>query len=206
MKRFVFLAIVAMALAACIGTKGPPIESNTYALEYPAPGPVDPARRLAWSLRVDAFDAHPFIGTERMAYRENAFQMETYRYHRWQAPPALLAAWHLERDLKSAGFCSAVIGGDSLLQTTHVIEGTVEEFYENDAEAGWEAVLSISLTLASNRSEDDGRRILMQRRYGASRPCRNRSPQAVAEAMSEAMAEVSQRALEDLYQTLAAVK
>ncbi|MCF8077820.1 MAG: ABC-type transport auxiliary lipoprotein family protein [Desulfobacterales bacterium] len=206
MKHIMFLTIVAAALAACVGAKGPPVESDIYALEYPAPAAVDQERRLAWSVRVDAFDAHPFIGTDRMAYRENAFKMETYRYHRWQAPPALLVAWHLERDLKSAGFCSAVIGSDSLLQTTHVIEGTVEEFYENDADAGWEAVLSISLTLASNRTEDAGRRILMQRRYGASRPCRNRTPKAVAEAMSEAMADVSQRALEDIYETLAEVK
>ena len=206
MKHIMFLTIVAAALAACVGAKGPPVESDIYALEYPAPAAVDQEGRLSWSVRVDAFDAHPFIGTDRMAYRENAFKMETYRYHRWQAPPALLVAWHLERDLKSAGFFSAVIGSDSLLQTTHVIEGTVEEFYENDADDGWEAVLSISLTLASNRSEDAGRRILMQHRYSASRPCRNRTPQAVAEAMSEAMAEVSQRALEDIYETLASVK
>jgi len=206
MKRMLLFAGAAIFLAACLGAKGPPVESDIYALEYPVPAAVDQARRLAWSVRVDAFDAHPFIGTDRIAYREKAFKMETYRYHRWQAPPALLVAWHLERDLKRAGFCRAVIGSDSLLQTTHVIEGTVEEFYENDAEAGWEAVLSISLTLASNGTEDAGRRILMQRRYGASRPCRNRTPQAVAEAMSAAMADVSQKALEDIYQTLAAAK
>lgn len=206
MKRMLLLAGAAIFLTACLGTKGPPVESSTYALEYPAPAAADPDRRLAWSLRVDAFDAHPFIGTDRMVYRENAFQIEAYRYQRWLAPPALLVAWQLERDLKSAGFCSAIIGSDSLLQTTHVLEGTVEEFYENDTENGWEAVLAVSLTLASNRSEDAGRRILMQRRYSASLPCRSRTPQAVAEAMSEAMADVSQRALGDIYTTLSSAK
>lgn len=206
MKRFSFLLIVAVALTGCIGTKGPPIESNTYSLEYPAPAAVDPDQRLACSIRVDAFDAHPFIGTDRMVYREKAFRVDTYRYHRWQAPPALLVAWHLERDLKSAGFCRAVIGSDSLLQSTHVLEGTVEEFYENDADAGWEAVLSLSLTLASNRSSAAGRRILMQHRYDVRKPCRNRTPQALAEAMSQAMADASHRSIEDIYLVLTAEK
>jgi len=207
MKRALALLILTAAMAACVGTKGPPLASRVYSLEYPPPAPaVAEDDRLKWSLRVDAFDAQPFIGTDRIVYRESPFQVDTYRYHRWQAPPARLVAWHLEDDLKSAGYLSAVIGSNSLFQATHVLEGTVHAFHEDDAANGWEAVVSVSLTLAQNPNESGGRRILMQRRYSARQPCRYRTPLSLAEAMSRALAEISAQALEDIYDHLAAVQ
>ncbi|MGD8369633.1 MAG: ABC-type transport auxiliary lipoprotein family protein [Desulfobacterales bacterium] len=204
MKRFVGLLFVVAAVFSCVGTKGPPLESDVYSLEYPGPETAAAVESLPVVIRVDAFDAPIFLGTDRMAYREKPYVVDTYRYHRWQAPPAQLVAWHLERDLRSVGFCKAVIGSDSLLQATHVLEGTVDEFFENDAQTGWEAVLSVSLTLSANRTASSGRRILMQRRYSARHPCRYRNPLSLAEAMSLAMADVSARALTDIYEQLAA--
>jgi cholesterol transport system auxiliary component len=193
--------IVAVALLSCVGTKGPPLESKIYSIEYPAPGPVTQAP-LQCSLRVEAFDVHPSFSTDRIAYREEAFLMNTYRYHRWQAPPPLLVAWLLERDLQSAAVCRSVIGSDSLMPATHVLEGTVDEFFENDTENGWQAVLTLSLTLATTHSGESGPRILLQRRYSVRKPCRYKNPHAVAEAMSLAMAEVSENALKDIARTL----
>jgi cholesterol transport system auxiliary component len=202
MKRLVALLLALSAIFSCVGTKGPPLESHIYALEYPPPEKAVAAPILPVIIQVDAFDAPMFIGTDRMAYREKPYTIATYRYHRWQAPPARLAAWHLERDLRRAGFCKAVIGSDSLLQATHVLEGTVDEFFENDAETGWEAVMTLSLTLYANRSQSGGRRVLMQRRYSARKPCRYRNPLALAEAMSLAMAEVSTRVLAEIHEQL----
>ena len=201
MKRAVSLMIVTVAFFSCVGTKGPPLESKMYALEYPAPGPIVQTP-LPCSVRVDAFDVHPSFATDRIAYREKAFLMNTYRYHRWQAPPPLVVTWLLERDLKSAAFCRSVIGSDSFMPATHVLEGTVDEFFEDDAENGWQAVLTLSLTLATTHSGKSGPRILLQRRYSARKPCRYQNPHAVAEAMSLAMAEISEKAIKDIYRKL----
>lgn len=201
MKRLLVFLIVAATVVSCVGAKGPPVESRFYTLEYAAPTPVAQGRRLNCILRVDAFDAPSFLATDRIVYREKPFRIGTYRYHRWEARPALLVARHLEQDLKSAGFCRAVLGSESLLPATHVLEGFVDRFYENDAQKGWEAVCSVSLTLAATRAKGAG--VLMQRRYSSRRPCRHSTPQSLAEAMSRAMGEVSAQAVKDIETELA---
>lgn len=206
MKKYFLLSLVAVGLlAACIGTQGPPLESITYFLEYPPQG-IDADRRLSCVLRVDAFDAPAFLATERIVYRQTAYQLDAYRYHRWSAMPADLVAWHLENDLEAAGICRAVIGSDSLLPATYVLEGSLDRFYEDDTGREWEAVLSVSLTLAAVGAGHDDRRILLQQRYESRKKCRQRHPRELAAAMSRAMADVSARAVKDVYAALAAAQ
>jgi cholesterol transport system auxiliary component len=108
--------------------------------------------------------------------------------------------------LKQAAFCLAVIDSDSLLPATHLLEGTVDDFFEDDTENGWQAVLTLSLTLSTTRTGNADPRILMQRTYRARKACRAKNPQAVAEAMSLAMADVSKHVLGDIYEQLAQQK
>lgn len=193
-----WLAALCLACGACSGGRAAPEQTRFYTLEYTPPaGPAE--RRLDCSLRVERFQVAPAYASERIVYREKAYQRQAYIYHRWRASPGDLLAYHLARDLRHSQLFAAVVGSDSPLATTHAVEGGVEEFFEEDGPQGWHAVLAISVTLTRENEPDPARRVLFQRIYRAREACAEKTPAAVVQAMSAAMARVSADATRDIY-------
>jgi len=93
---------------------------------------------------------------------------------------------------------------DRKLPVTHIIEGAVDEFFEYDDDRTWQAMLSVSITLLKASEPDISQRVIFQKRYRSQKPCRYKNPQALAEAMSEAMSELSHMIANDIYRFLAA--
>ena len=85
---------------------------------------------------------------------------------------------------------------------SHILEGSVDEFFEWDAEENWKAVLFVSITLTEKNEKKVHKKVLFQSTYSTSKPCKQKIPGAVVEAMSEAMKEVSEEIIEDLYHFL----
>jgi hypothetical protein len=50
---------------------------------------------------------------------------------------------------------------------------------------------------------DTGKKILFQKTYQMSKPCKQRNPRALAEAMSLALSEASAKIINDVYENLA---
>ena len=72
---------------------------------------------------------------------------------------------------------------------------TVDQFTVNQ----WEAVLSIGVVLMAENEIDVSQAVLFQKTYHTRKPCRQRHPRALAEAMSLAMSEVSETIIQDIY-------
>ena len=62
-----------------------------------------------------------------------------------------------------------------------------------------EGPLIISITLMAEDEPDVSRRILFQRRYRAEESCTIKNPRALAEAMSRAMADLSEKIIRDIH-------
>jgi hypothetical protein len=57
--------------------------------------------------------------------------------------------------------------------------------------------------LMAEHEPDTGKKILFQKTYQMSKPCKQRNPRALAEAMSLAMSEASAKIINDVYENLA---
>lgn len=204
MKRIafaVFSVIVCLLGAACVGPAQAPEKTRFYTLEYPPPQ-ASAAATLEETIRVERFQAAPVYATNRIVYREKAFERQTYTYHRWRASPADLVTFFLARDLRHSGLFRAIYSYDSRFAATYAVEGSVDEFLEADTRDRWTAVLTLSIVLLKENEPDVSKRVVFQRVYSQKEPCALKNPAALAEAMSIAMSRVSAEITRDIHAAL----
>ena len=186
---------------ACLNLKKPQNKIEFYTLEYESPQ-ITGHNPLPFAVRVEGFGVAPAYDTHRIIYREGSFQRDSYVYHRWRANPADMVTYFLRRDIRQSGLFKAVLPRDSGFPSSHVIEGTVDEFFESDSGETWEAVLALSVVLMAENEPDVSRRILFQKTYRTTKPCNHKHPVALAGAMSQAMGEISSQIIKDVYDRL----
>ena len=194
-----------LSLGACLNLKQPRNKIEYYTLEYDPPVPQN-RQPLSDAISVDQFAVSPIYNTNRIIYRDGSFKREAYVYYKWRAKPGDVVTYFLRRDMRQSGLFKAVVSRDSRLLSAYILEGTVDEFLEWDKKNGWEALLSISITFMHENEPDISKRILFQKTYQLREACRSKNPEALAEAMSRAMARVSGEIIKDLHARIKEVK
>jgi ABC-type uncharacterized transport system auxiliary subunit len=151
-----------------------------YTLSVPPPA----AATLAAPVRVGAFTADQPYTTDRIAYRSSPFRLDYYTYHRWAADPR-----NLLRDT-ARDYLDAAAGNAPVVPIE--IDGHIRRLEEVDAADGWHAALTLDFTVAR------GGAVLLERTYTESVPADGKRPEAVAAAVSRALARILDRLLADL--------
>jgi len=141
-----------------------------------------------------------------MIYQDKSFKLDEYIYSKWIANPGDFATYFLARDLRDSGLFKAVFTYKSHLTAAYALEGSVDEFFEMDTPEGWDAVLGLSVTLVVLGEPDVSKRILFQKSYRVARRCKEEHPRGLAETMSLAMQEASEKIIRDVYTVLKAKK
>ena len=184
--------------------KQPSLKIDHYTLEYAAPKPGD-LKQLPVILKVEPFSVSPLYDTRQIVYRDQSFKRETYNYHRWRANPADLVTDFLARDMRNSGLFRAVVEQGSSVSPTHILEGSLDEFFEWDSAEGWKAVLTVTATLIKAKETDTARRILFQKTFHEIQPYQEKTPKGLAQAMSEAMSRLSEEVIKAVYEHLSSV-
>lgn len=188
-------------LIGCGGMRQPAHPIDHYTLEYQLSGTNNPVS-LPVVLQVQKFQISPEYNTNSIIYREDPLKRNHYAYHKWRANPSDLVTYFITRDLNQSSLFAAVVTPKSRLIPTHVLEGTVNDFYEKDLEDTWQAILTVHITLLSNSESDSIQRIELQKTYSGTELCAMKNPQALAEAMSRNMAAISEQIIDDIYTRL----
>jgi len=200
-KTSVLLLGISLLFCACLTLKQPMNKIEFYTLEYDPPQLTN-RQPLPLVIRLERFSVAPIYNTNRIIYRDQSFKREEYAYYKWRANPGDLVTHFLNRDIRNSGLFKAVLPYDSGSASSHVLEGTVDEFFEWDTDENWKAVLSISITLMIATEPDISKRIISQKSYGSTKACQQKHPRALAKSMSQAMAEISGKIIEDIYSHL----
>lgn len=188
--------LLAVLLAAgCVRLTQPYVETTFYTLEYPPPVFSD-LQPLPVTLRLERFAVSPVYDTDRIIYRDRAHTRNAYAYHRWRTRPGNLVRDLLLRDLTRSNLFQAVVA-DAIGRSDYILTGIIEEILEWDGEGEFQAVLTVSISLLEGRGVND--RVLLQRTFSARKPSASRDPHAVVEAMSQAMASISEHIVRDLH-------
>lgn len=193
------LAAALLALVAA-GCGRAPVLVNQFILEYPAPqlpgqSPVPEA------IKVQQFAVAEAFNTTAMLYRPNPYQRQAYVYNRWRITPGPLVTDCLVQDLRHSRLFKAVLTEDSPDRARFRVEGGVTEIQEEDDPGGWQAVLSLSVTLLDTRfpTKEVSKRVVFQKSYQAAEPMLEKTPQGLAQGISRAMSRLSQQVIADLY-------
>ena len=193
-----FIICLTFPLAGCLDLKQSRNKTEYYTLEYDPPVPQK-RPSVSGAIRVDRFAVSPIYNTNRIIYRDGSFKRAAYVYYKWRTNPGDVVTYFLRRDMQQSGLFKAVVTGDSHLGSVFRLEGSVDEFLESDQQNGWEALLSVSITLIQENEPDISKKILSQKTYTSTQPCRKKTPMALAEAMSLAMSEISGQIMLDIY-------
>lgn len=200
--KFIIITVIGIAIfSGCMKLKAGDRNISFYSLEYPPPKSeqVDP---LPAVIRIERFRISPLYDSTKIIYREKAFKRDSYVYHKWWANPADLVGYFLARDFQHSGYFKAVFSPADNVHSTHILNGFVEEFFEEDDTDKWQAVLSLNILLLKEDEPDVNKRILMQKKYVLTESCIEKTPHALAKAMSIAMSKVSEQIIGDVNQIL----
>ncbi len=200
-KASVLFLALTILFFSCVNVKQPRSKIELFTLEYEPPR-IDGLSSLPDVIRLVGFNVAPAYDSNRIIYRDQSFKRNAYFYYKWQTNPGDMITHLLCRDMRSSGLFLAVLPSDSKLQPTHLLEGIVDEFFEWDMDESWKAVLTVTITLTSHNGLDSGKGILFQKSYHVAKPTGQRCPEALVEAMSQAMSELSRGVIEDVYYAL----
>lgn len=190
-----------LGLSACLDLKQPSNKIEYYSLEYEPPRLHD-LQPVPNVISVELFGVSPIYNTRKIIYRDKSFKRAAYNYHRWHVNPGEFVTHFLTRDMQQSLLFTAVVPGNRRFPAAAVLSGSVDEFLEADMPDGWQAVLSVSIILMAGQSAEAANRILFQKTYMVRKPCRQKNPRALAEAMSQAMSEASIRIIRDVHERL----
>lgn len=204
--RFSIVTLIVSAIVSggCVSLKQPGMDIDYYTLEYDKSLPVtnaglDPVQAV---IKVERLNIAPAYNTNRIIYRDQSFKRASYFYHKWKANPADMITHLLTRDTRRSGLFKAVVIPGSKTPHTHIVEGSVDELLEWDSKDKWEAVLSVNVTLLDAEESNISKKVIFQQRFSARKKCEEKHPKALVQAMSEAMAEVSENICMAVYNAL----
>jgi ABC-type uncharacterized transport system auxiliary subunit len=200
-KIFLLFLSVPILFVACVSLKQPVDKIEYYTLEY-SPPQMETLTPLPHVIRMDRFTAAPPYNTTQIIYRDQSFKRNAYVYYRWQTNPGAIVTTLLNRDIKNSGLFKAVLDSGSQFSSSCMIEGTVDEFFEWDAQNAWKAILTVSITLTEKNQNDIKNRILFQKTYRKAEICKKKRPKALAEAMSLGLSKISKEMILDVYDCL----
>jgi len=191
-----------LPLTACLDLKQPRNKIEYYSLEYEPPR-MNERPPVSQVIKVSLFSISPIYNTRKIIYRNDAYKRAAYDYHKWQANPAEFVTYFLARDMQQSGLFEAVVTPNKQFPHAFVLGGNVDEFLESDLSDGWQADLSLNVFLVNEQENDVTKKVIFQKSYHFSKPCRQKNPQALAEAMSAAMSEASVQIIHEIYDHLA---
>ncbi|MFH1623975.1 MAG: ABC-type transport auxiliary lipoprotein family protein [Pseudomonadota bacterium] len=201
-KTVLLGSLLFLFISGCLGINQERRKIDYYTLEYDAPKAME-LEALPFVIYVNRFHVAPLYNSNKIVYREKRFKTDAYVYHNWRANPGDIVTYLLARDMRQSSLFNGVFAGEGRHSSSHAVEGTVDEFFEEDSDTLWHATLSISITLLAENEPDISKRVLFQKGYSVREPCAHKNPRAVAEAMSRAMARISQLIRLDIYNHLA---
>ena len=162
-RALVCMLCFILLCGGCLNLKQSRNKVEYYTLEYDPPL-FDTRTPLPFVIRVERFNVAPEYNSDRIIYRDKSFKRDSYVYFRWRANPGDLVTSFLSRDIKQSGIFKAVLPYASRLPSSHLLEGSVDQFFEWDSEEKWEAVLSVSITLMAEKEPDISQKVLFQKK------------------------------------------
>jgi cholesterol transport system auxiliary component len=196
---FACLTMILPTAGGCLDLKKSYPEKRSFVLDVGAP--QEKARsHNAIVLKMNKFRISPLFAGRAMVYRVAALEYETDFYDEWFIAPATLVTQQVQAWLsRSAGF-SLVILGTNHVEPTHVLEGMVTDFY-GDFRGAPRAVFGLDLQVLDARHE---RQLLFSRSYRQDVALTDRSSDALARGLTEALRVVLMDVTKDLAEVEAA--
>jgi ABC-type uncharacterized transport system auxiliary subunit len=160
-RRTLLLAGIAaglLLLAACAASP----EIRYFRVEYPLPGPSANSP-LPLTLGIARLAAPEPYRQERISYRTSPYQVQSYTYARWEAPPVDMVHERLLEQCAASGRFRRVVPwrrGDVL---DYHLEARLRRFEELDEADGWYGLVELEYELVDREGKSLLREVMSRR-------------------------------------------
>lgn len=176
------MAAMVVSMTGCLDLKKSYPEKRAFVVDVGTPQ-QETSSSNAIVLKIHKFRVSPLFAGRAMVYRIADLQYESDFYDEWFVAPATLVTQQAYNWLSKSGGLQLVVFGTNHVEPTHLLEGTVTEFY-GDFRAAPRAVFSLELHLLDALHE---RQPLFRRTYHQDVPLSDRSSEALARGLTEAL-------------------
>jgi len=178
------LASLLLATAACLNLNKSYPEKRSFVLDVSSES-REPAPEATMVLKISKIRVSPLFMGRAMVYRVGEFQYENDFYDEWFISPGALLTQQFHDWLSKSGRFRSVLVGANHIEPTHLLEGRVAEFYGDYRLADApKAIFGIGLLLLDGLNE---RQVIFRRTYHQEVPLADRSPDALAGGLSQAV-------------------
>jgi len=191
-------------VVGCGGLHQAPKPIIRYTINYaPTPTLESFENRLPAIIKVERFGSAPGFANSHMIYATSRLERNSYVYHQWFSPPSEMVAYALVKDLKASQAFTAITFPGDRIKASHVLTGSVTDFYEKDEGTTWQAVFGVSILLFSEAPLNLQKQILLERQYTTQVACQEKNVFAFAKAMNTAVQSISNQIILEIYETIA---
>jgi cholesterol transport system auxiliary component len=194
---FACLAVIIASAAGCLDLKKSYPDKRSFVLDLGIPE-QETRSKGERVLKIHKLRVSPLFAGRAMVYRVADLQYENDFYNEWFVAPATLVTQQMHNWLSGSTGFQLVVYGTNHVEPTHLLEGTVTEFY-GDFRHEPRAVLSLELHLLDAVRD---RQPFFRRTYHQDVTLSDRSSEALARGLTEAL----RGALVDLAKDIAAVE
>lgn len=194
-----FMCLGMVTLAGCVNLNKSYPEKRSFVLDVGAPPHETPSHSNK-VLKINRLRVSPLFAGRAMVYRTADLQYESDFYDEWFVTPSVLVTQQLQNWLARSGRFQLVLQGTNHIEPTHFLEGTVTEFYGDFRESP-SAVLGIEFHLLDAMNEGQ---LSFRQTYHQGIPLTDRSPDALARGLTEALRTVLMSLTKDLGEAEAA--
>ena len=191
------LTVIVASAAGCLDLKKSYPEKRSFVLDVGEPQ-REARENGTIVIKINKLRVSPLFAGRAMVYRIADLQYESDFYNEWFVAPAALVTQQVHHWLSQISGFQLVGLGMNHLDPTHLLEGTVTEFYGDFREAP-RAVLGLELHLLDAMHD---KQPLLRRTYHQEVPLGDRSSDALAQGLTEAL----RLALVDIAKDLARVE
>lgn len=171
-----------ITLTGCLSLSKSYPEKRSFVLDVGAPPQETPSNSTK-VLKINRLRVSPLFAGRAMVYRTADLQYESDFYDEWFVTPSVLVTQQLQHWLAHSGGFQLVLQGTNHIEPTHFLEGTVTEFYGDFRESP-RAILGIEFHLLDAMNEGQ---LSFRRTYHQDIPLTDRSPDALARGLTEAL-------------------
>lgn len=176
------MCLLIITLGGCLSLSKSYPEKRSFVLDVGAP-PQDTPSTSTKVLKINRLRVSPLFAGRAMVYRTADLQYESDFYDEWFVTPSVLITQQLQNWLAHSERFQLVLQGTNHIEPTHFLEGTVTELYGDFRESP-RAVLGIEFHLLDAMNEG---KLSFRRTYHQDIPLTDRSPDALARGLTEAL-------------------
>lgn len=132
------------------------------------------------SLAIEPVTADRPYADDRLVFRDSAFEIQFYHYHRWVKPPEMMITDKLVAGLRSSQLCKNVARTPVLFPADFVLKGELLALEEWDEGANWFGRVRLGFSLVDWHS----REIVWQQEFSRQLPVAPHTPVAVVQALN----------------------